>query len=98
MSAAIFFVVEALWYTFSGHLHFTPTIVERFIKPRSSKMFGHPVYSLDRPGPLIAVSGPHEKIFNSNFALWIGGKNFSDGCCRPIKVAQSMEGLRIEAA
>ena len=61
-------------------------------------LFGHPVYSLDGTGPLVAVSDPHEKIFNSDFALRIDGKNFSDGCCRPIKVAQSMEGLRIEAA
>ena len=52
------------------------SIVESFIKPRASKMFGHPVYLLDEPGPSISVSGPHEEFFNSAFALWIGGKNF----------------------
>ena len=52
-------------------------IVERFIKPRASTMFGNPVYSLDGPGPPIAVSGPHEEFFNSDFALWIGGNIFS---------------------
>ena len=30
-------------------------IVERFIKPRASKMFGHPVYSMDDPGPSMEV-------------------------------------------
>ena len=61
-------------------------IVERFIKPRLSTIFGHPVYSLDVPGPSIAVSGPHEDFFNSAFGIWIGGNNFSDGCCRPIRM------------
>ena len=35
-------------------------IVERFIKPTASIRFVHPVYSLDGPGPLMLVSGPHE--------------------------------------
>ena len=35
-------------------------IVERLIKPRVSKIFGHPVYSLDGPGPSMEVSGTHE--------------------------------------
>ena len=52
------------------------SIVGKFIKSRASKIFGHPVYSLDGPGPLIAVSGPHKELFNGAFALWIGGNNF----------------------
>ena len=55
------------------------TIEERFIKPIALTIFGHPVYSLDGKGPSITVSGPHEEFFNSAFALWIGGKHFSDG-------------------
>ena len=39
-------------------------------------MFGQLVYLLDRPGLSIAVSGPHEEFFNSDFAIWIGGKHF----------------------
>ena len=35
-------------------------IVERFIKPRASTMFGNPVYLLYGPGPPIAVSDPYE--------------------------------------
>ena len=38
------------------------SIVETLIKPRSSTIFVHPVYSLDGPGPLIAASGPHEEF------------------------------------
>ena len=54
-------------------------IVERFIKPRSSQMFGQPAYSLGEPGLSIAVSVPHEEIFNSYFGIWKGGKYYSDG-------------------
>ena len=54
-------------------------IVERFIKPRASTMFGHPVYFLDGPGPSTSVPGPHEEYFNSDFALWISGKYFHMG-------------------
>ena len=61
-------------------------IVERFIKTRSSKMFVHPVYSLEGTGPSIAVPGPHEECFNSAFDLWIGGKYFSDGQCIQIRM------------
>ena len=61
-------------------------IVEIFIKPRASTMVGHPVYFLGGPGPSIAVSGPHEKILNSDFAIWIGGNHFSYECCRPIRI------------
>ena len=35
-------------------------IVGRFIKPRASTIFGNPEFSLDGPGPSIAVSVPHE--------------------------------------
>ena len=35
-------------------------IVERSIKRRASKIFGHPVYSLGGPGTSLAVSGPYE--------------------------------------
>ena len=68
-------------------------IVKRFIKPRASTMFGHPVYSLYGPGPSIAVSGPHEEYFNINFDLWIGGKNVSDGCLIPIRVHEVCRSL-----
>ena len=50
-------------------------IVEIFVKPRASTMFGHTVYSLDGPGPSMAVSGPHEEFFNSSFVICIGGKH-----------------------
>ena len=75
--------------------------VERFIKNIESTMFGYPVYSLDGPGTSIAVSGPHDKIFNSDFALWIGGKDFSDGLCIPIRIhklrrALVLNQLRVE--
>ena len=52
-------------------------IMERIIKHKTSTLIGHPEYSLDGSGMSIAVSVPNEKIFNSAFALWIGGKNFS---------------------
>ena len=41
---------------------------------------------MDGPGPLMAVSGPHEEFFNSDFGIWIGGKHFSDSCCRTIRI------------
>ena len=53
-------------------------IVDRFIKPRASTIFGHPVYLLYGPGPSTAVSGPHEEFFNSALDLWMGVNNFSD--------------------
>ena len=37
-------------------------------------------------GPLIAVSYPNKEFFNSAFWIWIGGHNFSDGYCMPIKM------------
>ena len=55
-------------------------IVEMFIKPRASTRFFHPAYSMGGPGPSIVVSDPHKEFFNSNFGIWIGGNNFSDGC------------------
>ena len=48
------------------------SIVESFIKPRASTIFGHPVYSLDMPGPSMAVSGPYEEFFNSALGIWVG--------------------------
>ena len=51
-------------------------IVERFIKPIASTIFGHPAYLLDGRGFLIAVSGPHEEFSNSDFSIWIGGNHF----------------------
>ena len=39
------------------------SIMERFIKPISSIIFGHKVYSLDCPGPQTAISRPHEDFF-----------------------------------
>ena len=52
------------------------SIVERFIKPRASTIFGHPVYSLDGPGPSMEVLGTHEEFFNSAFSIWIGSDIF----------------------
>ena len=45
------------------------SVVESFIKPIASTIFGHPVYSLDGPGPSVEVSGPHEEFFNSDFGI-----------------------------
>ena len=56
------------------------SIVESFIKPRASTMFGHPVYFLDGPGTSISVSGPHEEFFNSGFYIYMDGNYFSGGC------------------
>ena len=36
------------------------SILERFIKPRASTMFGYPLYFLDGPGPSIAISVPYK--------------------------------------
>ena len=57
------------------------SIVERFIKPRVSKMFFCLEYYIYGTGPLIALSGPHEAFFNSAFGIWIGKKYFSDERC-----------------
>ena len=56
-------------------------IVERLIKLRASKTFGHSAYSLDEQRPPIVISGPHE-----HFSTVIGKKHFSDGCCIPIRL------------
>ena len=61
-------------------------IVERFIKTRASKSFGHPVYYLYGPGPSISIPSPHGEIFNSGFGIWMGGKKFKDGFCRPTRI------------
>ena len=68
-------------------------IVDRFIKHRTSTIFGHPLYSMDGSGPSMAVSGQHEEFFNSSFGIWIGGKYFSDGCCRPIRMQKLWRAL-----
>ena len=44
-------------------------ILERFVKPRSSRIFFRMAYSLDGAGPLIELSGPHEEFFNSDFGI-----------------------------
>ena len=44
-------------------------IVERFIKPRASTMFGHAVYYLDGTGPSISVPIPHEVFFQQCFCF-----------------------------
>ena len=56
------------------------SIVGRFIKSISSTMFGQPIYSMDRQGPLIVISGTHKDFINSAVGVWIGGKYFSGGC------------------
>ena len=70
-------------------------IVERFIKPRASTMFGPLEYLLDGPGPSIVVSVPHEEFFNGEFGIWIGGQNNPYGCCRPIRMHKVWRGLRL---
>ena len=59
-----------------AHGNAVRAIVERFIKPRASTIFGHPVYFMDGPGALIVISGPHEEFFNSSFGIWISTKKF----------------------
>ena len=59
------------------------------------KLFGHPSYSLDGPGPSITVSFPYEKSFNGYFGIWIGGSNFSDVFCRPITMHKLQRALRL---
>ena len=48
-------------------------IVDRFIKPKASTIFIHPVYPLYEPGKSMGVSGPHEEFSNIDFRIWIGG-------------------------
>ena len=55
-------------------------------------MFCHSEYLLDGPGSSIAVSGLHEEFFNSDFGVWIGGKN-SGGCYRPIMIQKLWRAL-----
>ena len=57
-----------------SHGYFSGAVVERFIKPRSSKIIGHPENALDGPGPSISVSVLHEFFFNSAFGIWMGGR------------------------
>ena len=59
-----------------SHGNASGAIFENFFKPRASTIFVHPEYSLDGTGPLIAVSGPHEEFFNSDFGICVGGKTF----------------------
>ena len=61
-------------------------IVERFIKPRALDIYGHTAYYLDGPVPSIAVSVSCENFYNSAFRIWIGGKRFSVGSCRPTRM------------
>ena len=76
-----------------AHGNTSGAILERFFKPIASKMFGHPVYSLGGIGPSIAVLCPHQEFLNSAFALLMGGKNFSDGCCRPTRMHEVWRAL-----
>ena len=48
--------------------------MERFIEPRASKTFGHPVDFLNVTGSLIVIPGPYEEFFNVSFGLWIDSK------------------------
>ena len=69
------------------------SIVERFIKPRSSTIFGQLEYSLDVPGQPIEVSDPHEEFFNSAFGIWMVGNVFRWNM-QANQYARSMEGYR----
>ena len=60
-------------------------IIEKFIKPRASKMFVHPEYCLDGTWPLISVSVSHKKSFRCAFGIWMGEKK-TYGCCIQISV------------
>ena len=52
-----------------SHGNASESIVERFIKPRESEIFGHPEYSLEDTGPSILLSVPQEEFFNSAFGI-----------------------------
>ena len=73
------------------------SILKRFIEPRASTIFDHLVYYLDGPGPPIAISGPHEEIFKSDFRIWIGGIFFR-WLMQTNQNAKSMESLRTRTA
>ena len=45
-------------------------IVERFIKPKASTIFGHPAYYMDRTGTSIALSGPY-KYFSKMILVYV---------------------------
>ena len=46
-------------------------IVQKLIKPISSTVFFHPVYTMYGPGPWIAISGPYEEFHGRAFGVWI---------------------------
>ena len=54
-------------------------IFGKFIKPRTSRMFVHPAYSMDGTGPFISVSVPHKEFSSGALGVCLGGKQFSDG-------------------
>ena len=55
------------------------SIIDILIKPIASKISGRPVYYMNGPGKLIAVSGPHEEFFNSALGICIGALFQIDG-------------------
>ena len=61
-------------------------IVASFIKSRASTILIHPEYYMDVPGPSIALSGPHNEFFRSDFGTWIGIKHVLYGICRPFSI------------
>ena len=46
-------------------------IVDIFIEPRASNMFGYPECSPDGSGLSIPESIPHEEFSNSAFGIWL---------------------------
>ena len=54
----------------TAHWNESGAIVESFVKPIASTIFGHQINSLDGPGPSISISGPHEEFFKSAFGIW----------------------------
>ena len=72
-------------------------ILERFIKPRASSIFVHPAYSLDGPGPSIAISGPHEN-FQQCFQYMDRRKTPFRCMLQTNKYAKIMEGSRTKVA
>ena len=80
-----------------AHGNTSGSLVESFIKPRASTIFGPLAYSLDGPRPSIEFSGPHEDFSDSSFGIWIGGEK-TIWIMYTIRDSQIMEGLRTKEA
>ena len=61
-------------------------ILERFIKSISLTVFLHMEYYIYGTGTLIALLGPHDKFFISDFGIWTSVKKNPDEICIPIRM------------